>query len=82
MPSSIIVANKSSVPIRVFVSKYTNSKGHDDWYTLAPGTSDSWERSGWELVAFKNDDDSDRSGVYVHANHSVTYHSLHNLTIG
>ncbi|KAI0644561.1 hypothetical protein C8Q79DRAFT_780337 [Trametes meyenii] len=81
MVSGIIVVNKSSAPISVFVSKYSNSKGDDSWFTLGPGASDTWGRSGWELVAFKNHDDSDRAGVYVHANHAVTFNSLHSITI-
>ncbi|KAI0666530.1 hypothetical protein C8Q78DRAFT_983646 [Trametes maxima] len=81
MVSGIIVVNKSSAPISVFVSKYSNSKGDDAWFTLGPGASDTWGRSGWELVAFKNHDDSDRAGVYVHANHAVTFNSLHSITI-
>ncbi|KAI0631114.1 hypothetical protein C8Q77DRAFT_1159815 [Trametes polyzona] len=80
MGGSIIVINASSGPCHVFVSKYSHSSGHDDWFTLGPGQRDSWSRDGWEVVAFKNDGDTDRSGVYVNTNSTVTYHDLHNIT--
>ncbi|KAI0674547.1 hypothetical protein C8Q78DRAFT_1015462 [Trametes maxima] len=80
MPS-IIVSNKSSSPITVFVSKYTNPRGSDRWYTLAAGAHDSWERNGWELVAFKNSNDSHRTGVYVYTNQAVIFHSMHHVEV-
>lgn len=80
MPGSIIVHNATSRPCHVFVSKYSNPSGSDDWYILQAGQSDSWGRDGWELVAFMNDDDTDRGGVYVPLNTSVTYNGLHDIT--
>lgn len=80
MAGSIIVYNASSSPCHVFVSKYTNSSGSDDWYTLQPGQRDSWARSGWELVAFKNGDDSVRNGVYVARDTTVTYNGITSIT--
>ncbi|KAI0631121.1 hypothetical protein C8Q77DRAFT_1159822 [Trametes polyzona] len=80
MTGSIIIVNASSGPCHVFVSKYSYSQGDDSWFTLGPGQRDSWARNNWELVAFKNDGDSDRSGVYVRADTTVVYHSLHNVS--
>ncbi|KAI0822986.1 hypothetical protein BC628DRAFT_1411990 [Trametes gibbosa] len=77
MTGSIIVINATASPCHVFVSKYSRPSAHDDWYTLAPGTRDSWARDGWEVVGFKNDNDSDRGGVYVRVNTTVTYGGLH-----
>ncbi len=76
----ILVVNSTSSPGSVFVSKYSNSKGDDSWYTLAAGARDTWDRSNWELVAFKNSGDTDRAGVYVRTNTTVTFHSLANIT--
>ncbi|KAI8976696.1 hypothetical protein BD414DRAFT_496269 [Trametes punicea] len=79
---SIIVHNATSVPISAFVSKYTNeSKGSDDWFTVAAHSRESWERDGWELVAFKNDDDTDRAGVYVRVDSTVTFYSLQDIVV-
>ncbi|RDX55353.1 hypothetical protein OH76DRAFT_1338416 [Lentinus brumalis] len=70
---AIIVVNSSSSPIHVFVSKYSNSNGSDEWFTIAPGKRDSWSRNGWELVAFKNANDTDRAGKYVPVNTEVVF---------
>lgn len=80
MAGSIIVQNNSAGACHVFVSTYSNSKGSDDWYVLQPGQRDSWDRSGWELVAFKSGDDTTRSGVYVPKNSTVTFHGFGGIT--
>ncbi|KAI0373548.1 hypothetical protein BV20DRAFT_743668 [Pilatotrama ljubarskyi] len=77
---SIIIVNGSSSTLHVFVSKYTNSNGSDAWFTVDAGKRESWSRSGWELVAFKNADDTKRAGVYVPVNSTVTYRSLGDIT--
>ncbi|KAI0642683.1 hypothetical protein C8Q79DRAFT_1013353 [Trametes meyenii] len=79
--SSIIVINKSSSAVSVFVSKYSNSSGDDSWFTVAAGGRDSWGRKGWELVAFKNASDTDRAGVYVPANSVVTFNDLAHISV-
>ena len=78
---AIIVVNNSSAAIHVFVSKYTNSNGSDEWYTIAAGKRDTWSRSGWELVAFKNEDDSMRAGVYIPINKKVVFYSFNNIQV-
>lgn len=78
---SIIVINSSSSHILVFVSKYSNPQGYDDWFKLAPGHRDSWSRSDWELVAFKDDNDTDRAGVYVRVNSCVTFKSFKEISV-
>ncbi|KAI0676445.1 hypothetical protein C8Q78DRAFT_1073250 [Trametes maxima] len=80
--SNIIVINKSSSAVSAFVSKYSNSDGDDSWFNLAPGARDSWNRAGWELVAFKNANDSNRAGVYVPSNAVVTFNDFgSNITV-
>ncbi|KAI0646539.1 hypothetical protein C8Q79DRAFT_1010151 [Trametes meyenii] len=79
--SSITVYNKTSAPITVFVSKYTNVRGSDRWYTLPAGKNDSWERFGWEVVAFKNSNDSNRAGVYVHADQEVHFYGMDHVDV-
>ena len=78
---AIIVVNNSSAAIHVLVSKYSNSNGSDEWYTIAAGKRDSWARSGWELVAFKNANDTDRAGRYVPVNSEVVFTDLAHITV-
>ena len=75
------IVNNTSSAISVFVSKYTNSKGSDDWYSVPAGQAETWDRNGWELVAFKNANDSGRAGVYIHTNKTVTFNSLDNIGV-
>ena len=81
MAGGINIRNVSSGNCHVFVSKYSNAQGSDDWYQLGPGQSDTWSRSGWELVAFKNDGDTNRAGRYVLADTTVTFDGLGNITV-
>ncbi|KAI0763091.1 hypothetical protein BD413DRAFT_215211 [Trametes elegans] len=78
---SIIVINKHSEPIQVFVSKYSDENGSDAWCTLAPLQRDVWNRSGWELVAFKVNDDNQRAGIYVQTNTAIIFHNLHTISV-
>ncbi|PIL25789.1 hypothetical protein GSI_11539 [Ganoderma sinense ZZ0214-1] len=78
---STIIVNASGSAIYAFVSKYSNSSGDDSWFELQPGARDSWGRNGWELVAFKNVNDSQRAGVYVPVDKTVTFHSFGNIQI-
>jgi hypothetical protein len=79
--TAIIVENKSSAPIQVFVSKYSNSDGNDKWFELQPGAKDSWNRSNWELVAFKIGSSGPRAGVYVDDGAIVSFHDLRNISV-
>ncbi|KAI0356075.1 hypothetical protein OH77DRAFT_1401902 [Trametes cingulata] len=80
MAGSIIAVNETNEPMHVFVSTYSNDDGDDSWYTVGANRRESWDRDGWELVAFKNQDDSWRAGVYVPANSTVTYRGLDDIT--
>ncbi|KAI0356081.1 hypothetical protein OH77DRAFT_1520632 [Trametes cingulata] len=80
MAGSIIVINESCGPMHVFVSKYSNKNGGDAWYTIEAGERDSWSRPGWEVVAFKDANDTHRAGVYVPTNSTVTYRGLNDIT--
>lgn len=73
MTTPIIVINDSGSPVMVLVSKINDGKGSSDWYTLAKESRDQWSRPGWEVVAFKNEDDSNRVGVYVKPGSIVTF---------
>ena len=78
---SIIVINNSTEACHVFVSKYSNKSASDDWFQVPPGQRESWQRNGWELVAFKNDGDTNRAGRYVRADTTVTFDGLGNITV-
>ncbi|TFK94871.1 hypothetical protein K466DRAFT_593169 [Polyporus arcularius HHB13444] len=78
---AIIVVNSSSSPVQVFVSKYSNSNGSDEWFTIAPGKRDSWARNGWELVAFKTGNDTNRAGKYVPVDTEVVFTDLAHITV-
>ncbi|KAI9067848.1 hypothetical protein FKP32DRAFT_1588204 [Trametes sanguinea] len=78
---SIIVNNATGSTITVFVSKYSNSGGDDSWFNVPANTRESWSRNGWELVAFKNSNDTTRAGVYVSVESTVTFHSFSNITV-
>jgi hypothetical protein len=74
------VKNNSTDTIECFVSKYTNDKGSDGWYTLEAGKGDTWARGdGWELIAFKYK--GDRHGVYVKTGQVVTFNWLGNVSL-
>ena len=81
MTGSIIVANGTGQPIWCFVSKYSNSSGDDSWFQINANTRESWGRNGWELVAFKNGNDTTRAGVYVNVEATVTFHAFNNISV-
>ncbi|KAI9067843.1 hypothetical protein FKP32DRAFT_216858 [Trametes sanguinea] len=76
---SIIVDNASSSAIFVFVSSYGG--GDDSWFSVPADTRESWSRDTWELVAFKNSDDTIRAGVYVDVDSVVTFYSFTDITV-
>ncbi|CDO70369.1 hypothetical protein BN946_scf184999.g9 [Trametes cinnabarina] len=78
---SIIVNNATGSTITVFVSKYSNSGGDDSWFNVPANSRESWSRNGWELVAFKNSNDTTRAGVYVPVESTVTFHSFSNISV-
>ncbi|CDO70367.1 hypothetical protein BN946_scf184999.g7 [Trametes cinnabarina] len=75
----ITVVNNSPSTVYVMVSKYTAPQGGDGWYAIPSQGSETWGRSGWELVAFKNasDHDTKRAGVYVNVDSIVTFDDFH-----
>ncbi|KAI0833307.1 hypothetical protein BC628DRAFT_1414127 [Trametes gibbosa] len=78
---AIIVANLSTQPVDVFVSKYSNEQGSDAWISIAPGARSHWDRSGWELVAFKREDTKERHGVYVDENYLIKFYAIGNAKV-
>ncbi|RVD81350.1 uncharacterized protein DFL_009216 [Arthrobotrys flagrans] len=84
MGGSIKIVNATSSPVQVFVSTYNGGSG--DWYTIHPISSDIWYRGegaggGWELVAFRNDNDTTRIGKYVKVNSTVIFVGFDNLVV-
>ena len=80
--SSIIVQNLSPNDIYCFVSKYSHEEADDSWFKLAAnGGTSSWSRSSWELVAFKNLNDSTRAGVYIQTNKKVIFSDFNNIRV-
>ncbi len=77
---SIIVINSSGQEVSAFVSKYSRNSADDNWFKVAANAHESWTRDGWELVAFKDSNDTHRAGVYVPVNSTVTFHSFTNIT--
>ena len=75
----IIVTNNSGAAVSVFVSN--TSGGSDAWYSVPDNTSETWSRTSWEVVVFKNDDDTDRAGVYVRVDSTVVYKSLDDISV-
>jgi hypothetical protein len=65
---SFLVSNRSEKPVFCCIS--TASGGNGDWFKLPPGGNDTWARSGWETVAFKDENDTERKGVYIKTNGS------------
>jgi hypothetical protein len=57
------VTNHTERPI--YASVTTNSGGSSNWFLIRPGAQESWKRVGWETVAIKNENDSDRKGIYI-----------------
>jgi hypothetical protein len=57
------VSNKSDKSMFCAIS--TTSGGNNAWFKLMPGESERWRRSGWETVMFRNQEDTERKGIYV-----------------
>ncbi|KNE60790.1 hypothetical protein AMAG_06147 [Allomyces macrogynus ATCC 38327] len=69
----ISVLNYSSVPVQVYVTKYSNDRGSDEWFQLGTQTSDSWARPGWEMVVVKSPLGEARTGAYARAGDLVVF---------
>ncbi|KAH6905106.1 hypothetical protein BKA70DRAFT_1505044 [Coprinopsis sp. MPI-PUGE-AT-0042] len=90
------ICNRSGIPdIEVFISKYSNGDGNDDWFTLPnpeatliteiftfdllrPDQYETWGRSGWEVVVFKDPSTGRRRGWYLNGadNLHLTFYRL------
>lgn len=77
---NISVINQSGETISVFVSKYTDQNGSDEWFKIQPNAQESWKRTGWELVAISFSPDDDRRGVYVKCPATVRVHGKNSIT--
>lgn len=70
----VFIKSLSEHKFQAFVSSYT--KGKDDWSTLGDswGTEDGrWSRSGWEVIAIRNADDTKRVGYYEYVRGATIY---------
>ncbi|KAH6905603.1 hypothetical protein BKA70DRAFT_1107454 [Coprinopsis sp. MPI-PUGE-AT-0042] len=64
------IRNHSGISgIQVFISKYSNTNGIDDWYSVPPDfisqQEDTWNRSRWEVVVFMDPSTGRRRGWYL-----------------
>jgi hypothetical protein len=65
-----LINNRSNITISCWIS--TSSGGSNEWFRMRPGEKDTWKRSGWETIAFRNEDDTERTGIYVNNRGSLT----------
>lgn len=81
--TAFYIRNVSGQDISCFISKYTG--GDDNWFRLSSSFSDGrWGHSGWEVVVFKNADDSQRRGLYLNNRGKtvyITFRSFENIEI-
>ncbi|KAF9499201.1 hypothetical protein BDN71DRAFT_1442238 [Pleurotus eryngii] len=70
----VFIKSLSEHKFQAFVSNY--SRGQDDWFTLGDswGTADDrWSRSGWEVIAIRNANDTKRVGYYEYIKGATIY---------
>ncbi|KAJ2991119.1 hypothetical protein HDV02_003946 [Globomyces sp. JEL0801] len=67
----ITLRNSSAHTIQVFVTKYSNSDGSDDWFELQPNAVEQWHRKNWECLVVK--DRGNRAGVYLSEGSTIRY---------
>lgn len=73
----IVVENRSSGSIGVFVSNYTIGGESYTWAILGPGESITRLRTSWEFVAFKDPNaDDTRAGIYVPSEAQVIFRNF------
>ncbi|TFK48508.1 hypothetical protein OE88DRAFT_1664362 [Heliocybe sulcata] len=80
-PGYIYIRNQSGDTTYAFVTKLSGD-GNDNWFTVPASFDENslWKRasSGWELIAFKDDDDR-RVGFYVEVKKVTTYVTFHSF---
>jgi hypothetical protein len=78
----VTIKNKSGSNINAFVTTWSGG-GFDAWYPLHPGEEDTWKRNsnGWDLVAFKDDGDTHRAGVYVKLPKTIVFNAFNDIRI-
>ena len=75
-----IYINKEGSPrIQAFVSKYSNPSGSEEWYNVPSEWNESG-RSCWELVAFRNKEDTHREGAYVYSTNATVNITIKSIT--
>ncbi|KDQ10041.1 hypothetical protein BOTBODRAFT_36661 [Botryobasidium botryosum FD-172 SS1] len=87
MSGGIVVINSSTAPVFCYVAREHQPPGGDGgWYKLGPGVYDRWDRPGgkWEVVGFRNGDDTVRGAAFARAGSTVTFNGdftrIHVLT--
>jgi len=75
----IFVKNDSPQEFQALVSTYTGGNGN--WFPVPRQWMDSgkWTRSGWELVAIRNLEDTHREGLYVTALNQTVYITIKSM---
>lgn len=73
MGYTITVCNNTDERVECFISNFATKNGSDDWYPIEAEERDSWNRShgGWEVVGFRNADDSVRAAKYLDVRKAV-----------
>jgi len=74
------VYNQSESPIKVSVSKTLSKTGNDAWFTLQPGSKDTWKRLDWELVIIEFSD-KDRRGFYLQPGKKIVIKGKDNVVL-
>ncbi|KAL5492794.1 hypothetical protein ACEPAI_4242 [Sanghuangporus weigelae] len=79
MGEYICIRTQSAHQYQAFVSKY--SGGDDSWFSINDSFADDgrWARKGWEVVAIRNKEDTDRRGYYVNAKNHTVYITVKSL---
>ncbi|KAL5513549.1 hypothetical protein ACEPAH_3948 [Sanghuangporus vaninii] len=75
----ICIRAQSAHQYQAFVSNY--SGGDDSWFSINDSFADDgrWTRKGWEVVAIRNKEDTDRCGYYVNAKNHTVYITVKSL---
>lgn len=75
MPGFHIRNQSNCHRIEVFVSSWTNDRGSDAWFAVSTNLAgdgfEKWNRTGWEVVVFKDPDTGRRRGWYLNCENAI-----------
>jgi len=73
------VVNNHRNSVQVTITKNSNPNGDDAWFTIQPGATETWNRTGQEQIriwyeAFSEDKLKKRPGrITIHGEHNFTF---------